>query len=375
MVFPRSCPLSEAAQQLNYSVSIAPPMLAKHWLWVRPHENHDVFDDALLTQLIQSLKDLLIPSMGLLQPDFIVSQTIASPWGSVCAELMNIRHVLCPREYGRSEHNVNFSYQRAPSLMAMCKSSDQLFCVTDDVCQHLFEERGMQKNISTYHSIQLDRTYAHSALDCIDTASWCIAQLGSITEGKGQLDLIRAVIALSRKGYFLRCYFVGSVADQKYKELLDRTISESGFCNRFVFMPNTLHPYPIISALDVLVSCARFEGLGRTLFEAILLDVPIVYVNSGGPAVVFKNDVHGLSYESGDFLHLAEALRLSLTRNFSTNERVVAAKNYVESCFTDTTFGGVVYNRLVHLLVLDEPLSRGAEMPVLTLLMSNVGAT
>jgi glycosyltransferase involved in cell wall biosynthesis len=233
----------------------------------------------------------------------------------------------------------------------------------------------MHKNTSTYHSIKLDRTYCPVALDFVDTASWCIAQLGNIAEGKGQLDLIRAVIALSRKGYFLLCYFVGSVADQTYKELLDRTVSESGFGSRFFFIPHTLNPYPIISEMDVVVSCARFEGLGRTLLEAILLEVPIIYANSGGPAQIFQDGVHGVSYEAGDFLQLAEALRCSITQNFAAHERAITAKNYVEACFTDTTFGGVVYDKLVQRLRLDEPLSRGTETPVLTLLKSKAVVT
>jgi hypothetical protein len=103
--------------------------------------------------------------------------------------------------------------------------------------------------------------------------------------------------------------------------------------------------------------------------------VPIIYANSGGPAQIFQDGVHGVSYEAGDFLQLAEALRCSITQNFAAHERAITAKNYVEACFTDTTFGGVVYDKLVQRLRLDEPLSRGTETPVLTLLKSKAVVT
>jgi glycosyltransferase involved in cell wall biosynthesis len=369
VVLPSRGPLYDRMQYLPHSSILAPELLASRWLWVATHQNEDIFDDSIFDHLIHSIQEFLIPAISALKPDFIFTQTIASPWGAVCAEMMGVKHVLCPREYGRAEHGVHFSYKFNPTMRALCNTSDQLFCITNDVCNFLFED-GFNKNISTYHSIKLEVIDHAQELDFIDRTLLNIAQLGNIAKGKGQLDLIHAVIALSKKGIPVRCYFVGVIADKNYKKILDRTINESGFGERFFFIKNTQNPHLIISVMDVVVSCSIFEGLGRTLFEAILLNVPIIYANSGGPAEVFRDGIHGLSYEPGNFEKLAYALMHTVSQKIETNKRILAAKNYIETLFTDSNFGGLIYNKLLELL--DEPLCRGVNKPVLHLLKSRL---
>jgi len=65
---------------------------------------------------------------------------------------------------------------------------------------------------------------------------------------------------------------------------------------------------PYIDQMDILVNACDFESFGIVLLEGMVRGVPVVAVNSGGPAELIEHGKTGLLAPSGEPMALADAL-------------------------------------------------------------------
>ena len=295
----------------------------------------------------------LLPEIRKTAPDVVFSQTIVSPWGALCAETLELPHVLSAREYGELDYGMTFSLGFRKSMEALYRSSAAVFCITSDVKQALFDGDVDGKIEVVYSSIRARDVLARAPAASSTGAAWkpdpampTVGIFGAISPGKGQSDLVRACLEMARRGMACRCLLAGSVIDADYAQTLRQEIEASGFSERFIWSGFVDDPYALMGQVDVLVSCSQKEALGRTLIEAALLGRPIVYADSGGPREVFSSGEHGLAYEPGDFQGLALALESALRDRAASAARAQRAKDYVLRRFSDETYVGTIFARL-----------------------------
>ena len=301
-----------------------------------------------LYKLRNKIFNVLVPKIKLWGADIVFSQTIVSPWGAISAALLQKPHVLSAREYGILDHSLTFNYGFKESITALYLDSAAVYSITKSVADFLFQNTDRSKIIVHYNNIHLDFS-EHSRAFFSRKNRPGIAVLGIIRPSKGQLDLVQACISLIKAGREIDCYLIGEIGDPDYFKTINRVIRESGAEIYFHFPGSVDNPHGLMHEVDLIVCCSKMEGLGRTLFEAILLDKPIIYPNTGGPGEVFVDGKHGLAYTPQDIAGLEAKIIEALDYPGETARRVQLAKKYVLENFTEQTYVEPVLNGLLEI--------------------------
>jgi ADP-heptose:LPS heptosyltransferase/glycosyltransferase involved in cell wall biosynthesis len=349
VVVPAVGPLQEHLLALGSGVLVAPPECTP-WQWgiigAPPPQD--------FAQAYGGLMAKVLPQVQKLAPDFIISQTIVSPWGLVCAKALKIPHALSAREYGDLDHGIAVFGGFKEAVADLYHSSEIVFSVTQDVARHLFGVDPEHKVEVIYSNIEADDLFDRqpSTLSVDEyfppgVVGPVVCLAGTFTPGKGQIDLIRATIAMREAGHSVRCLLIGAQpTDSAYVSEVRALIAASAFKDNFAVLDFTPSIYGLLRQVDVVVSCSRHEALGRTLIEASLLDKPIVYTNSGGWKEVFENGVHGLAYEAGDHRQLTDCLLRTIEDPIAAGVRMSAAKAYCEARFNSENYAEKVHSKL-----------------------------
>ncbi len=336
VVVPYKGSLEAALKEAGSGVVIAPKRLSNKWYFVSYQRQNEF--PYLSVQHIEVARSFS-HEIASFSPDYIISQTIVSPWGAICAELLDIPHVLSAREYGVLDHDLIFDFKFHESMDAFYRTSDIVFCVTQDVKKELFGNDVHDKCTVIYSGIELKGDLLSGR--GIDLEGYfpnskgpifCIP--GTLQPGKGQIDLVNAVLTLLNESLPIRCLLIGHIADYDYFDKLNELINASGYADNFCYLSFVDEIYSVLKGVDCIVSSSKNEALGRTLIEASLLGKPIVYTNKGGSKEVFVDGVHGLSYEPGDYEQLARNISTIINKPDAAMKRVNAAKVLCEQKFT-----------------------------------------
>jgi glycosyltransferase involved in cell wall biosynthesis len=336
VVIPYEGPLKTALLDIGSGVIIAPVILGSKWYFVSTMGKNE--NQYMTSQQLEAIK-ALANQISFLYPDYIISQTIVSPWGAICAEVLNIPHALSAREYGVLDHNFLFNFGFKDSMDAFYKTSDVLLCISEDVKKELFGDDILNKCNVIYSGIELENDVfkTHEDVDLNvyfpDVIGPIICMPATLQPGKGQLDLVNAIITLRKKNIAIRCILIGHTIDYDYAEQVYELTSNSGFAENFYYLPFKNNIYSILKQVDCVVSCSKREALGRTLIEASLLEKPIIYTRRGGPIEVFIDTVHGLAYEPGDHEQLAACILRTIEEPEEAIQRVNNAKALCEQQF------------------------------------------
>ncbi len=305
-------------------------------------------------RLAQAMKATVrgtIPALKQLSPDVVYTQTIVAPWGALCAEILSIPHALSVCEYGELDHHFEFYFGFRKSIKALCDSSKAVFSITKSVKNEVLKGLGDEEDKVevVYRSVRIasdvGRKIAPQNYDYKNKPEIKIVIMGTICEGKGQEDIVRAGIELMKKGLKVKIYIVGC-SEPHYLEFIKNIIDASAYKDNFIIKDFADDPIACMAGMDVVVSCSRSEAAGRTLFEAILLGKPIVYCNSGGPQEIFIDGEHGLAYNCADEHNLAEKLLFVMDCPEKTYQRVKQARKYVLEKFAPENYSGKIESRL-----------------------------
>lgn len=301
---------------------------------------YNAYDDLTFFNISENIRNHLLPLVKNLHPNLIYSQTIVKPIGAILAQMAEIPHITSAREYGELDHGFNFRFGFRKSMQAIYEDSDIMFTLTNDV-RNVLLGNDSKRASTVYISLSLDEKklgnlqVAYRQINKNKTVKLCV--LASIQESKGQLDAVRACKILIDSGYKIELNFYGYYQSH-YMQQIQAFINKnnlSSYINVLPFDPNNLK---LIYNADILLSCSVCEAFGRTMLEAALLKRPFVYANSGGPKEVFKDGVHALAYDCGDYKQLAEKIMETIEEPLAVETRVETAYLYVKDNFNDQRY-------------------------------------
>lgn len=277
--------------------------------------------------------------------DVVYTQTIVSPIGALVAESLGLPHFLGIREYGELDHKLYFCFGFEESMRALYDTSDNVFTVSESVASVVLGENSAKQNVKTnYVKVDIPNQFSGVKYEKFGQKIR-IGIFGSITDGKNQLEIIKAVCLLLQSGVDAELSVVGSWKQAYYQQLVD-FIAKTPYKDKIVFTGHTQSPIELMNTMDIVVSCSKLEGFGRTLIEAILLKIPIIYADTGGPAEIYINGKHGLAYALGDEKHLAEQILECINHPEKTRARVECAYDYVSKKFTDQSYSQPIFEAL-----------------------------
>jgi glycosyltransferase involved in cell wall biosynthesis len=157
----------------------------------------------------------------------------------------------------------------------------------------------------------------------------CVAVVGSLTAGRGQDVVLRALAQLQAAGRDAHALVVGvphpRTADIAYKERLVELATSLRVRDRVVFAGFLDDVRVAYAAADIVVNPARVsEAFGRVAFEALAAGKPVVSTRVGAIPELLTPEVHVLLVESGDAEGIARAV-IRLADDAALRERIVAA--------------------------------------------------
>ena len=273
----------------------------------------------------------------------IYSQTVVSPLGAIFAEYLNLPHFWGIREFGKIEYKFSFGFKM--SMEALFKTSQLILSVSETVSKVVLDKNHFNENVKiNYVKVNIHDIFSKSYFKPFKEIIK-IGIFGTINQNKNQLDIIKSTLILLQKGYKIKLFIVGSWDIQYYK-LLNQYIKSSYYSDNIVFTGNTENPFEIMKDMNIVVSCSISEGFGRTLIEAILLKIPIIYANSSTPKEIYKNYEHGLAYKLYDKINLSDKIIYTIQNIDQTIKRVEKAYNYVNSYFTEERYSKPIIDAL-----------------------------
>ena len=158
-----------------------------------------------------------------------------------------------------------------------------------------------------------------------------IVAVGTIHEGKGQIDLIEAAARLPEHlASTVRVYLVGDCGGPYAKQLkLAAENLPDRLASRIHIVPSDLRSYLFYNAADIAVCCSRSDTYPRVILEAMYFGLPILTTFTCGCELV-RPDQNALQYRAGEPRMLASRLTKLIEDAGQRRKLALASKSLFE---------------------------------------------
>ncbi len=154
-----------------------------------------------------------------------------------------------------------------------------------------------------------------------------VGLVGRLEPWKGQQRLLQAQALLRERGQEFHLVLVGGDAynlSEEYAASLPALVSRLGLEDAVSMTGQVEDAGPYIEQMDILVNASDPEPFGIVLLEGMARGVPVVAVESGGPAEFIEDRRTGLFARSGEPADLVEPIE-ELLRSAQLREEIGAA--------------------------------------------------
>ncbi len=252
----------------------------------------------------------------------------ASRVGTAC-DMADIPHAIYVRD----------QISDAPIHRKILKRAHRIFTISKDLQNWICQLTDPDKVFLTYNYINprpiLERAKKHwgqsERLLPFDIQHPVVGLVGRITRYKQQDLFIRAVPLILQSVPQARFVVVGTAQEKEkgYEEEVKELAKTLGVADRVCFMGHRNDSIEITTELTVACLTSIREPLGRVIFEAQLVGVPLVVSNAGGPAETTVNEETALQFpptaEDAVEQFAAQVIRLlqdkALREKLSTNAK------------------------------------------------------
>ncbi len=191
--------------------------------------------------------------------------------------------------------------------------------------------------ISRFVDRKHSKLEARQALNILPKAP-LLGIIGRITEKKGQLFLLQALIELKKRGIEMELLIFGSatINDQEsknYYNLILQFVKKNEIENIVHFVKHQEDVTVFYNAIDVFVLASHSETFGMVTVEAMLSKLPILATKSGGTSEILGYGKYGLLYEYENHVDFCKNVSWLLDNKIEIykmccDAQEVAGKNY-----------------------------------------------
>ena len=345
VILPGDGPLKEKLEEVGASTYV----VSYSW-WSDPELLPEEEVNALCTNSAQSILYNIKQVLTKINPDVIVTNTIAIPWGAITASFLSKPHVWFIREFGEADHNLKTFLPFNVTLDFIKNSSALIVTNSDVVRKTLFPGISSKKALTIYSYVNIPSTtlLQNDSSYFTEPNSTKLIIAGPVKAGKGQKDAILAVKELVQGDRDVELIIMGDCTTE-YAENLKTIVSEEKLEKHIKFIGFKENPYPIMNQADIVLVCSRKEAFGRVTVEGMLLKKPIIGTNTGGTPELIKDGFNGLLYEPGDYEQLAAKIEYLIDRPDKAKWLAENGHEFANKTFTRNQFGGKVYKLLRNL--------------------------
>lgn len=247
----------------------------------------------------------LLLFMKKIRPDLCVTNTIVIPYLAMACRISHTPHCWFIHEIPWLTWKLNFVFDDKRIFRIIDKSSQKII-VPSKFTGQFYADKGITANkiASIAQSVEIspitDRQRRHSC--------YTILLIGSFAANKGQLELLKAVDIVVKRGIDILCILAGADNNSGFRELCDRFVTEhslSGHVEMYHFTEDIASLY---HEADVVAVCSRMETFGRTVAEARICGLPVIAARTGAIPEQINDGVDGLLYEPGNAAELADKI-------------------------------------------------------------------
>ena len=238
--------------------------------------------------------------------ELVYTNTIGTPAGALAAAVAGLPHVWHVHEFGYEHNRLAFDLGTRRSLRLLARWSDAVVFNSKAVASKYAPWLGDTPWRVVYQSVTPED--GETPADLRASSRFRVVTVGSLTEGKGQADVLAAAARLVRDGIDVEVVLVGD-GDPAYEADLRRAAEAEPLAGRVRFTGHLDRPFPVIRTAAVVVVPSRFEGFGRVAVEGMLAGRPVVASDEGGLPEIVEHDERGLLFPAGNVEALAACLR------------------------------------------------------------------
>jgi glycosyltransferase involved in cell wall biosynthesis len=212
-----------------------------------------------------------------------------------------------------------------------------LFLKIHIVCNSKYTSSSLNKNfgITTGHIlnpiVRVAATQRKNSSETLIKLGIC----GRIAEWKGQLFALKALAPLLSNSNNLVLEVLGSplFGDEIYFQQVKDFIVEKNISEKVKLIPFCAEPEKIMATWDLSIHAAiEPEPFGRTIVESLMVGVPVIVPNVGGPLEIVSERINGLTYKIGDVDDLANKVNEFL-ENSELRKELVSNTGNIFSIF------------------------------------------
>lgn len=240
--------------------------------------------------------------------DIIYSNTGFILTGALLKRLNpSLKHIWHIREFGEEDHHFGVFLGRKFFYYMLNKYTDEVIFISHAL-ENKFKSYIKKPNthviyddVSPDYYQQIKTMYSYrSPLN--------ISMAGLICEGKGQMEVIKALGLLKRKEIPITLNIAGLPVNKKYANDLKLIIEKEGLKNNVNFLGLVKDMNKLRSDNVFGVVASSSEAFGRVTIEGMLSGQLMIGSDAGATKELIANGVTGFLYKSHDYIELANLL-------------------------------------------------------------------
>lgn len=296
--------------------------LEEKWLIGKLNLQHDLASDEMWNIVNRAYKREYQRIFKGIEFDLIINfEGYSQYWLRLLATVEEVPKVLYLHSDILGEAKVRFPYLYGN--IKFYKNYTKLISVSKDSYKINQKNIGLDKTLFDYCNNLLnpkdiiDKSDALIVTDyekSIFKNSRVFINIARLSPEKGQNKLICAFSKLAKEYSDIKLVIIGQGA---LKEDLHDLILELSLENRVFLLGQKFNPMPYLKASDCFVLSSNHEGQGLVLFEAMILNKPVISTNIKGPRGVLENNLGYLVENSKEGLYegMSKFLNSSLNLN------------------------------------------------------------
>ena len=239
--------------------------------------------------------------------ELIYSNTRTVCLGCYLNEKFSLPHIWHIREFGEEDHGITFPLGEKRIYRMIDKNTDKIVVISNAL------KAKYEKNISNkdkltvlYDDISKDFINPKEKFNLDNKNQLNVAMIGTISEGKGQLEVIKSIRRLKNKN--IKLYIAGEKRNNEYNIMIEKYIKDNGLEKNTEFVGFIKEINDFRKNMDVGIVASRSEAFGRTTIEGMLSQMLIIASNAGSNIELINDGKNGFLYELHNDKQLAKIL-------------------------------------------------------------------
>lgn len=278
--------------------------------------------------------------------DLVYSNTMTISMGCFLKRKLNIPHIWHIREFGEEDHGLSFPFGEKKFKNLLNKYTDKVIVISNALKNKYINFLEDKSKIEVfYDDVSKDFINPKEKFNLSDTLN--IAMIGTISEGKGQLEVIKAIEKLKDKK--IRLYIAGERNGKPYDIMIEKYVKDNNLSEKVKFVGYIRDTNSFRRKMDVGVIASKSEAFGRTTIEGMLSQMLIIASNKGSNVELIENGKNGYIYELHNEDELSKIILNIYENRKLIKEISVNGYNYAQK-FTQGKTAISIYN-LIKILV------------------------